>query len=181
MATYNEEDIPAPEYMIMTGKELRDYYLHIQEINLNQDIIEGGGNPADQEHILRIESLRRGTWLEEATILYPQEGTYKVILIDEVGDRVEVGEQVEYVGKGSEITEAVIDGCFFYVWDLTGEPHGLTVYVEGTDCFDVPFYTEVVTDGTNSSFCAKGTPSASAGVLIIDTGNQRCNELPPYI
>lgn len=98
-----EEDGTAiPTYTIASGRELRR--LHIIRSNETQIYtwIGEGVVPScvpEEERQALIDQ-----WMAEATVLYPEEGDYRVRLLDVMGEPIPIGSSVEYIVEEDEVS-----------------------------------------------------------------------------
>jgi hypothetical protein len=95
--TFITEDIPPATSFIQSGRNLRLSYIGRVEAGLitNMLIKEEDPNSIDAKTWASL----RDAWKREAEILYPDEGDYKVWLVDEDGETpVPLGQRVEFIG-----------------------------------------------------------------------------------
>lgn len=123
-----------PTFMIMTGDALRK--LHIsrqygtQIVNWEKEGIVPSCVPAEE-----LEKLIEG-WSKEAESLYPGEGDHRVRLLDENGERIPIGSEVEFIieDRQTEVPICEEDFCDEYLWDLSEQKPEDVVKVEYTNC-----------------------------------------------
>ena len=123
-----------PTYMMLTGDYLRK--LHVskqygtQIVNWVADGIDPLCVPAEemQEHI--------ETWTKEAETMYPGEGDHRVRLLDEDGNRIPIGSDVEFIIEEDQVEIPNCDAgdCIEYLWDLAGQKPDDTVELEYVRC-----------------------------------------------
>jgi hypothetical protein len=95
--TFITEDIPAATSFIQSGKSLRLSYMGRAEAKTITDMLleEEDPNTIDEKTWTSL----RSAWKKEAEILYPDEGDYKVWLVDEDGETpIPLGQRVEFIG-----------------------------------------------------------------------------------
>ena len=134
--TFITEDIPAATSFIQSGKSLRLSYIGRAEAKTITDMLLEKEDPNTIDE--KTWTSLRSAWKKEAEILYPDEGDYKVWLIDpNTQEPVAIGEMVEFIG--GEIREHPgILPCFEYVLDLSEEeipdPKSFIIDISYTDC-----------------------------------------------
>ena len=99
--TFITEDIPGATSIIQSGKSLRLGYVGRQEADYIKTIIDSGDKP---EKISKKEWTKlRNSWKKEAEKIYPDEGDYKVWLVDVEAEKpIPVGSKVEFIGEVRE-------------------------------------------------------------------------------
>lgn len=99
--TFITEDIPPATSFFQSGRGLRLSYMGRQEALY---ITEAIGKEEDPNEITEEEWLiLRESWKKEAEVTYPDEGIYKVWLIDPVSKLpIPIGSIVEYIGDKRE-------------------------------------------------------------------------------
>ena len=98
-----EEDGPAiPTFTVASGQELRRLYI-IRSYDtqvytwIDQDIVPSCV-PAEEVQVLLNQ------WMAEATVLYPEEGDYRVRVLDLMGNPIQIGSDVEYIVEEDQVS-----------------------------------------------------------------------------
>lgn len=95
--TFITEDIPPATSFIQSGKSLRLSFVGRQEAALITEMLKKGNDPNKIDE--KDWEKRRKNWKREAESVYPDEGDYKVWLIDpETKKPIPLGEKVEFIG-----------------------------------------------------------------------------------
>jgi hypothetical protein len=123
-----------PTFMIMSGDALRK--LHVsreygtQIVNWEKEGTVPSCVPAKEFEEL-IEK-----WSKEAESMYPGEGDHRVRLLDENGDRIPIGSEVEFIieDRQTEVPVCEEDPCEEYLWDLSQQKPEDVVKVEYINC-----------------------------------------------
>jgi hypothetical protein len=130
-ATFKPEiDGPCvPTFIVLTGDYLRKLYISKQ---YQTQIIIWVADDIDPLSIKKdAMALLMATWQSEAESLYPGEGDYRVRLLDEEGERIAIGSDVEFIIE--ELQTAPLE-CETYIWSLLDLDPSLRVSAEGEDC-----------------------------------------------
>lgn len=104
--TFITGDIPSATSFIQSGKSLRRSYVGREEAKFITNILLEDGDPNLIDKKTWEEN--RENWKKEAEIKYPDEGDYKIWMIDiETNLPIPLGEKVEFIGgirenKGKE-------------------------------------------------------------------------------
>lgn len=123
-----------PTYMMLTGDYLRK--LHIskqygtQIVNWVADGVDPLCVPAeDMEKYVQ-------TWTKEAEAMYPGEGDHRVRLLDDEGNRIPIGSDVEFIIEEDqvEIPNCDTGDCIEYLWDLSGQKPEDIAEIEYVNC-----------------------------------------------
>lgn len=134
--TFITEDIPPAKNFVQSGKGLRLSYAARQEAKLITDMLI---EEEDPNRITKEEWTDfRAIWKREAEIKYPDEGDYRVWLIDPITEEpVLIGEVVEFMG-GDVRNNVGILPCREYSLDLSGviipDPTTFIIGVSYTNC-----------------------------------------------
>ena len=95
--TFITENIPPATSFIQSGKSLRLSHVGRQEATLITEMLKRGDDPNKINE--KDWEKRRESWKREAQIIYPDEGDYKVWLVDpETKKPIPLGEKVEFIG-----------------------------------------------------------------------------------
>jgi len=176
--TFITEDIPPATSFIQSGRSLRVSYVGRKEAKyINDIILQNIADPKKQTDPNKITpefwEMVRSNWKQEALIKYPDEGDYKVWIIDPVTNLpVPLGESVEYIGGDIRETPGGLP-CTEYILDLKAatipDPSTYQVAISYEDCFLRPQRasgTALEMDGF--SICVgRGLPMTSIGVFIV--------------
>jgi hypothetical protein len=176
--TFITEDIPPITSFIQAGRSLRLSYAARKEAKYINDILLNNiANPGefvdptsfDEKH---WETLR-ASWKQEANVRYPDEGDYRVWIIDpQTGNAVPLGEMVEFIGGDIRETPGG-QPCTEYTLDLSGavvdDPLTFVVGISYEDCFLKPqqmMGTIEELDGL--TICVgRGLPYTNLGVFVL--------------
>jgi hypothetical protein len=179
--TFITEDIPPATSFIQSGKSLRATYAGRQEAKLITDMLLGGVEDPNKISEKQWQEFR-ADWKKEAEIKYPDEGDYKVWVLDPVtNDPVPIGEMVEFIGGDVRENPGILP-CIEYVLDLSGEtipdPSTFIVDINYTACT----ITQVVISDTAENLAGlticvgqATIPTTSAGVFT-EIGSCTVNE-----
>ena len=123
-----------PTYTILTGDYLRK--LHISKQYGTQIVtwVAEGTDPLCVP-IEDMEKLKE-TWVKQAESLYPGEGDHRVRLLDDEGNRIPIGSEVEHIIEEDQVAlpDCVTPECEDYFWDLSGQKPEDVVNVEYVNC-----------------------------------------------
>ena len=134
-----------PTYTIMSGDTLRN--LHVsrqygtQIVNWEKEGTVPSCVPTEE-----LTELIEG-WKKEAESLYPGEGDHRVRLLDEKGERIPIGSEVEFIIEDRQTEVPACEGdnlCEEYLWDLSQQKPGDKVTVTYINCKK----QEIVIEGT---------------------------------
>ena len=114
-ATFKPEiDGPSiPTYMMLSGEDLRKLYISKKYSTQIVDWVADGIDPL----CVPKESMQAliDTWRKEAEILYPGEGDHRVRLLDDEGNRIPIGSDVEFIIEEYQVAlpscEEVVPTC----------------------------------------------------------------------
>lgn len=191
--TYITEDIPASDSFIQSGRGLRLSYVARKEAKYINDIllqnIKTPNRTTDPTKISpEFWEAIRNTWKAEALIKYPDEGDYKVWIVDpKTGEAAPLGEVVEFIG-GDVRENPGGKPCKEYTLDLSGatipDPNTYYVAVSFEDCFlKQQKITDVASKMDGLGICVgRGVPYTSAGVLVegaicdLNYGTTECSQ-----
>jgi hypothetical protein len=102
-ATFKPEEIgiSVPTYTIVSGEHLRTLHVSKQYAAKTVDWEDKKIDPAcvTKKEMEELISL----WTKEAESLYPGEGDYRVRLLNEIGDRIPIGSEVEFIVEENQI------------------------------------------------------------------------------
>lgn len=176
--TFITEDIPPITSFIQAGRSLRLSYVARQEAKyINDILISNVNNPTKQIDPTKItpefwENIRK-TWKSEALIKYPDDGDYKVWIIDpQTNTPVPLGEMVEFIGGDVRETPGG-QPCVEYTLDLSAvvipDPSTFIVAISYEDCFLKPQKVSgTALEMAGFSICVgRGIPYASEGVFVL--------------
>lgn len=175
--TFITEDIPGATSFIQSGKSLRLYYAARQEAKyINEAVMANIAVPGSAVDPTTIDtktwkSLRAG-WKKDAEIKYPDEGDYKVWIVDpNTGAPAPLGEVVEFIGGDVRENPGILP-CVEYQLDLSGagiaDPSTTTVEISYTDCRIQQVEMSDTADNIDGIAICVGqgrTPHTSAGVF----------------
>lgn len=175
--TFITEDIPGATSFIQSGRSLRLSYAARQEAKyINEAIMANIAVPGSAIDPTTIdaktwESMRAG-WKKDAEVKYPEEGDYKVWIIDpNTGLPAPLGEVVEFIG--GDVRETPGGGsCKEYTLDLSGagivDPLTTNVYVTYEDCFlKTQNISDTAANLSGLEICVgRGTPTTNLGVFV---------------
>lgn len=135
--TFITEDIPEATSFIQSGRNLRKSYAAREEAQYITEMIKKETQDPNTIDPKVWENLKEN-WKKEAEIRYPDEGNYKVWLIDpNTQEPVVIGEMVEFIG-GEVREHPGILPCFEYALDLSKEeipnPESFIINISYTDC-----------------------------------------------
>lgn len=176
--TFITEDIPGATSFIQSGKSLRLSYVARQEAKYINDAVMANiaipGSAVDPTTIdaKTWESLR-AVWKKDAEIKYPDEGDYKVWIIDpNTGLPAPLGEVVEFIGGDVRETPGILP-CVEYQLDLSGagitDPNTTVVEVSYTNCRIQQVNLSDTADRVDNMTICVGqgrTPYTSVGVFV---------------
>jgi hypothetical protein len=130
-ATFKPEiDGPCvPTFTVLTGDYLRKLYISKQYQTQIITWVADGYDPLSVKESTMTSLM--ATWQSEAESLYPGEGDYRVRLLDEEGERIPIGSDVEFIIE--ELQTAPLE-CETYIWSLLGLSPTLKVKAEGYGC-----------------------------------------------
>lgn len=103
MATFRPEiDGPTlPNYCILSGKKLREIYVvRKREIQI-VDWVDTGTEPSCVPEYIMQGLLEQ--WNKEAEIAYPGEGDYRVRVLNEAGELISIGDDVEFLVEKEQV------------------------------------------------------------------------------
>lgn len=179
--TFITEDIPSATSFIQSGKSLRLSYAARQEAKyVNKAVVAEMAKTTTPGPALTsvnidtktLESLK-AQWKKEAEIKYPDEGDYKVWIVDpNTGAPVALGEVVEFLGGDVRQTPGILP-CAEYQLDLSEanipDPKTTIVEVNYTDCKIQQVEISNTADKMEGLIICVGqerTPYTSAGVFV---------------
>lgn len=176
--TFITEDIPGATSFIQSGKSLRLSYVARQEAKYINDAVMANiaipGSAVDPTTIdaKTWKNLRAG-WKKDAEIKYPDEGDYKVWIIDpNTGLPAPLGEVVEFIGGDVRETPGILP-CVEYQLDLSGagitDPSTTVVEVSYTNCRIQQVNLSDTADNIDNITICVGqgrTPYTSVGVFV---------------
>lgn len=175
--TFITDDIPEATSFIQSGRSLRLSYVARQEAKYINDAIIANiavpGSAIDPNTIdaKTWESLR-AEWKINAEVKYPDEGDYKVWLVDpNTNLPVVIGELVEFIsGDVRETTGG--SSCKEYTLDLSGagivDPLTTNVYISYEDCsLQVQSISDTAANLSGLEICVgRGIPTTNLGVFV---------------
>ena len=192
--TFITEDIPGATSFIQSGRSLRLNYAARQEAKYINEAVMANiavpGSAIDPTTInAKIWKSLRAEWKKEAEIKYPDEGDYKVWIVDpNTGAPAPLGEVVEFIGGDVRQTPGILP-CVEYTLDLSKsditDPSTSIVEVNYTDC---KIQQVKISDTANNmdgiTICVgQGrTPYTSAGIFVeigpcnVDSNILACEE-----
>jgi hypothetical protein len=96
-----QDNIIDPNYVVMSGNELRNLYISKAYASQVVDWVEGGTDPST----ITPETLNTLTqgWTTESESVYPGLGDYTVRLLDDEGNPVPVGSEVAFIVENEDI------------------------------------------------------------------------------
>lgn len=185
--TFITEDIPGATSFIQSGKGLRLSYVIRRKAKFITDMLLGGiedpNNITQKQWQSEIEK-----WKEDAKVQYPDEGDYKIWLVDVDGvTPIPLGTRVEFIGNDIRETPGG-QPCTEYTLDLSAvvvdDPSTFVVEVVYEDCFlRAQEVSGIIADLDGLSICVgRGTPIVNVGVLTsgsicdLNFGNPECSE-----
>lgn len=164
-ATFKPEiDGPSiPTFIVLTGDYLRKLYISKQ---YETQIVTWVADNIDPLSIKKdAMDLLMDTWRTEAESLYPGEGDYRVRLLDEEGERIPIGSDVEFIIE--ELQVAPLE-CETYIWSLLDLDPSTLVRTDGVDCEgnNIEINDTIANLGEIIELCVKqGMISVSHGTL----------------
>ena len=176
--TFITEDIPGATSFIQSGRSLRLSYVARQEAKYINDAVMANiaipGSAVDPTTIdaKTWESLR-AVWKKDAEIKYPDEGDYKVWIVDpNTKLPVPLGEVVEFIGGDVRETPGILP-CVEYQLDLSGagitDPSTTVVEVSYTNCRIQQVNLSDTADNIDNITICVGQgriPYTSAGIFV---------------
>lgn len=135
--TYIKEDIPPATSFMQSGKSLRASHAARLETKFITDMLIKGEEDPNNIKKEQWQELR-SEWKKEAELKFPDQGDYKIWLLDpETNEPVPIGEMVEFVGGDARENPGILP-CKEYALDLSGEiipdPNTFIMAVSYTDC-----------------------------------------------
>jgi hypothetical protein len=135
--TFISEDIPPATSFMQSGKSLRASHAARLEAKFITDmLIEGEEDPNN----IKEEQWQelRSEWKKEAELKFPDQGDYKIWLLDpETNEPVPIGEMVEFVGGAVRENPGILP-CKEYELNLSGvvipNPNTFIINISYTDC-----------------------------------------------
>lgn len=96
-----QDNIIDPNYVVMSGNELRNLYISKAYASQVVDWVEGGTDPST----ITPETLNTLTqgWTTESESVYPGLGDYTVRLLDDEGNPVPVGSEVAFIVENEDL------------------------------------------------------------------------------
>lgn len=175
--TFITEDIPGATSFIQSGRSLRLSYVARQEAKYINDAVMANiaipGSAVDPTTIdAKTWENLKAEWKKEAEIKYPEQGDYKVWIIDpNTGLPAPLGEIVEFIGGDVRENPGILP-CVEYELDLSGagivDPTTTIVEIRYTNCRIqqiVDSGTADVMNGTSICVGQGRIPYTSAGVF----------------
>jgi hypothetical protein len=191
--TFITEDIPGANSFVQSGRSLRLSYAARKEAKYINDILLNNiANPGEFVDPTSFDEKYWGTlrasWKQEANVRYPDEGDYRVWIIDpQTGNAVPLGEMVEFMGGDIRETPGG-QPCTEYTLDLSGvvvdDPLTFVVEISYEDCFLKPQQIVGIIEGLDGlTICVgRGLPYTNLGGFVagvvcdLNFGNPECSE-----
>ena len=153
-----------PEFTVVSGQFLIKMYISAKYQEqlwqwVEDEIDPNAVSPKDLADL-------KDAWRREAELLYPDKGDYKVRLLDEEGDPVVIGSDVEFIGVGS--SEGTPTVCRLYELDLSGvsPAEGITYSYLDCETRESLKFKGIVGDIIETEFCSvKGFFTSSVGTV----------------